>query len=161
MLKIIKSKKKLSIPVEEGSIQDNSEAVARMLKFVTNTHIGRNSIGLASNQLGLKGRVILVKIYSQTEEFDYGWSVFINPVIVSHSERMMPSIESCLSIPNKDVVVSRYDRIDIVHENLFGEESKPVRFYGQDAIVFQHEIDHLNGILMTDRRKEQLNEHSN
>ena len=149
MMKIVKDKKKLSVPVQEGSIEDNSVSVVKMQKFLANTHIGRNSIGLASNQLGLKGRVIFVKIHGEIKELNYGWCHFINPVIVSHSERMMPSIEGCLSIPDTFIEIQRPKICKVEYVDINGK-IRTQEFDGLLSTCVQHEINHLDGKLIID-----------
>jgi len=111
------------------------------------------ALGLASNQLGLEGRVILVR--NTTTK---GFKVLINPRvgIVEYRKGAERNLESCLSVKG-DYKVDRWNSIHVVHEviNLEdAEESNPVKkellqANGGLAFVIQHEIDHLNGILIS------------
>lgn len=78
--------------------------------------------------------------------------MLINPKIISHSTAMtyIPESEGCLSIDRSIVgYVPRYRRITVRAYNIHGEEVK-IKLKDYEAIVFQHEIDHLNGILFYD-----------
>ena len=161
-MKITKSKKKLNtpvIPISGGSSYDTAQ---KMDKFVRRN--GQNWLGLAANQVGLPGRVICAKIGGE-------WLYFINPVLTNKSKEKNISLESCLSVPNKQVGVERHFSVTITAWNYFlsnTELPKPIENYnyknrtneleltGQDAFVVQHEIDHLDGILMTDRKERGL-----
>ncbi len=102
---------------------------------VMNEH---NAIGLAANQIGLSVRVIVVK----------PWWVFINPVITK-SKGTIKLNEQCLSVPG-DFEVTRAREIEIECQT---SRFKPCKyeFSGIEACIIQHEIDHLNGILINDR----------
>ena len=111
----------------------------------------RPGTGLAFPQLGLLKRIIVIVDEVGEEKFDN--YVVINPVIVSHSEEMIAAEvgEGCLSV-NREVEghVPRYARVTIEG---YDEEGNKIRVRAREelAIAFQHEIDHLNGILFYDR----------
>lgn len=101
-------------------------------------------IGLAANQIGLGVKVAIIRLPDK-EKID-----LINPKIIEHSKEVVFYQESCLSLPDlkKPVTTQRYKQITI--ENGF-DKGKYV-LYGMEAIACQHEIDHLNGLLITDRQ---------
>lgn len=111
----------------------------------------RPGMGLAFPQLGISKRVII--IVHEVDEGVFDNYVFINPVIVSHSLEMIAAEagEGCLSV-NRDVEghVKRYTKVTIEGFDENGNKIK-VRAREELAIAFQHEIDHLNGILFYDR----------
>lgn len=92
------------------------------------------AIGLAAPQTGLSYCLIWIK--------DFGY--LINPKIVSISEEMIPSYESCLSIPNETFTVQRHKKITIVYKDERFKLKRKV-FRDRWAIIAQHEIDHLHG----------------
>ncbi|HMN59937.1 MAG TPA: peptide deformylase [Anaerolinea sp.] len=108
-------------------------------------------VGLAAPQVGLSMRLIVVE-YGDDEDEDAPKKLYavVNPEIVSASEEMVEGVEACLSIPRIMGEVERHDKIVVKGLNRFG---KPVKYKlsGWFARVFQHEIDHLDGILFTDR----------
>ncbi len=144
-MKIIKDKIHLSKICNSVSYKESKKIANKMILFMlSNKNINNNSIGLACNQLGLSGRVIIVKINNK-------WVYFINPTITYKSKDTITTGEKCLSVPKKEIKIKRAKEIKI--EFLFegSENSKPSNYKYMDAIVIQHEIDHLNGILITDK----------
>ncbi len=111
----------------------------------------RPGMGLAFPQLGLNKRIII--IVHEVEEGVFDEYVFVNPKIVSYSEEMIAAEvgEGCLSV-NRDVEghVPRYARVTVEGYDIDGNKIK-VRAREELSIAFQHEIDHLNGILFFDR----------
>jgi peptide deformylase len=112
-------------------------------------------VGLAAPQIGLSDRLIVVEYYEneQAEEVEDEakkkvW-VMLNPEIVKASEEKVMGVEGCLSIPNLVGEVERHEAIQIKALNRRGQ---PMRLKAQGwlARIFQHEIDHLNGVVFTD-----------
>ena len=111
----------------------------------------RPGMGLAFVQLGILKRIIVI-VY-EYEEGKFENYVVINPVIVSNSIEMIATDagEGCLSV-NKEIEghVKRYARVTVEGFDCDGNKIK-IRAREDLAIAFQHEIDHLNGILFYDR----------
>ena len=110
----------------------------------------RPGIGLAAPQINVSKRMIAVHVTDEKGTL-YSYALF-NPKIISHSvERCyLTRGEGCLSV-DREVpgYVPRYARITVTGVTLDGEEVK-LRLKDLPAIVFQHEIDHLNGIMFYD-----------
>ena len=108
-------------------------------------------MGMAFPQLGISKRIIIIVHEHDDGKFDN--YVVINPVIVSNSSEMIAAEagEGCLSV-NRDVDghIPRHARVTVEG---FDEEGNKIRVRAREelAIAFQHEIDHLNGILFFDR----------
>ena len=132
---------KVCEPVDYKTSRQNANQMIRFL--LSNRNIESNSIGLACNQLGLDGRILLIKQGNK-------WERIINPVILNRSDETIITEEKCLSIKKKSVKVERHTSIKI-YQDVKELEEKVMEFSGLDAIVIQHEIDHLNGILITDK----------
>jgi len=110
----------------------------------------RPGIGLAAPQINVSKRMIAVHVTDDQGKL-YSYALF-NPKIISHSvERAFLSTgEGCLSVDEQHAgYVPRYARVTVKGVDLEGNEVQ-VRVKGLPAIVFQHEIDHLNGILFYD-----------
>lgn len=111
----------------------------------------RPGMGLAFPQLGINERIIV--IVHEYDEGKFNNYVFVNPKIVSYSDEMIAAEagEGCLSV-NRDVEghIKRHARVTVEGFDLNGDKIK-VRAREELAIAFQHEIDHLNGILFYDR----------
>jgi len=114
-------------------------------------------VGLAAPQIGLSERLIVVEYYEHEEDESEEnedapkkvWAV-LNPEIVKASEEKLMGIEGCLSIPNLVGEVERYAAVQVKGLNRHGKPMK-IKAEGWLARIFQHEIDHLNGVLFTDR----------
>jgi len=112
-------------------------------------------VGLAAPQIGLSDRIIVIEYYEREEDEENEdapkkvWAV-INPEIVKASEETMMGIEGCLSIPGLLGEVERHAEVQVKGFNRHGKPMK-VKAKGWLARIFQHEIDHLNGVLFTER----------
>lgn len=95
----------------------------------------KKGLGLAAPQVGIPVRVAVVLVNGFSR-------VLINPVVLWQSLTRATEVEGCLSLPGVGVPVSRPVAIML--------EGEPVPFEGLIARVVQHEIDHMNGILITD-----------
>lgn len=110
-----------------------------------------NGVGLAAPQINHSVRLIVIEILPDRREGEKGVKVALcNPEIVKASDEMVPDIEACLSIPGWYGEVPRHRWVVVKAQN---PEGKEVRIKAEDyyARVLQHEIDHLNGVLFTDR----------
>lgn len=110
----------------------------------------RPGMGLAAPQMGVNEKFFVVCHEEEDGKFkDY---VLVNPKMISHSEELIYAGEGegCLSV-NREVIgiVPRYARVTFIGYDEFGN---PVKYRAREelAIAFQHEMDHLNGILFVD-----------
>jgi len=119
-------------------------------------------VGLAAPQVNIGQQLIVVE-HAENDEEDEDIEemesappkpkklfVMINPEIVKASEEKVMGIEGCLSIPGLQGEVERHEAIQVKGLNRFGKPQK-LKVDGWMARIFQHEIDHLNGVLFTDR----------
>jgi peptide deformylase len=100
--------------------------------------------GLAAPQLGVNKRVIVFKMWAFGSAF-----VMVNPVILDASGSAFDR-ESCLSLPGLSRRVERFEKLTVEYHTVKGE-SKTLTCTGMTARVIQHEVDHLDGILIIDR----------
>jgi len=111
-------------------------------------------VGLAAPQIGESLRLVVVE-YSEDEDENARPKkyVLINPEIIKRSEETVTDIEGCLSLPGLAGKVERNQAVTIKAKNRFG---KPLKIEAEDwlARIFQHEIDHLDGVLYIDRAEE-------
>ena len=126
---------------EIGEIgQDIKELAQNMVE----TMIEKNGVGLAANQVGVLKRIIVV----QTEE---GPQVFVNPEIIKKSREREKDQEGCLSLPESLYLdIKRSREVQVQALKLDGGKVK-IKAKDLQARIFQHEIDHINGILIIDR----------
>ena len=115
-------------------------------------------VGLAAPQVDISEQLIVVEYSEEEDDEDTEEEaeakpkklyVMINPVIVKASEEKVVGVEGCLSIPGIQGDVERYEAIQVKGLNRFGKPQK-IKVNGWMARIFQHEIDHLNGILFTE-----------
>lgn len=138
--------------------EEDKETLRKMLEYVINSQNPeianakglRPGIGLAAPQINVPKRMIAIHV---TDEKDQLHSyALINPKIISHSveKAYLSSGEGCLSVDDSiPGYVPRYRRVKVKAVNLDGEEVI-LKLKGLPAIVIQHEIDHLNGIMFYD-----------
>ncbi len=109
-------------------------------------------VGLAAPQVGKSDRLIVVE-YPEDDELEDSPKklyVVVNPEVKEASEETEMGIEGCLSIPNLHGEVERTIAVIVKGQTRRGQAIK-IKAQGWLARIFQHEIDHLNGIVFTDR----------
>ncbi|WP_067839834.1 peptide deformylase [Amphibacillus sediminis] len=138
--------------------EQEKKILSDMLEFLKNSQNEkiaeqyelRPGVGLAAPQLGISKRMMAVH-FEDLKGKCYSDGYF-NPKIISHSveQTYLSAGEGCLSV-DREVpgYVPRYARITVKAVNLAGEPVK-LRLRGYAAVVFQHEIDHLNGVMFFD-----------
>jgi len=126
-----------------------------LLEDMVETMRDAPGVGLAAPQIGLSDRIIVVEYYQHEEDEEDEeapkkvWAM-INPEIVKSSEETLMGVEGCLSIPGLLGEVERHAAVQVKGLNKHGKPMK-VKAKGWLARIFQHEIDHLNGVLFTER----------
>lgn len=125
------------------AVRDFDESLERLVEGMSRIMREHDGVGLAANQIGRLKR-IFVAAY-EDEEF-----AIVNPVIETRSETTEKDTEGCLSIPGARVEVERPVGITVTGQDPSGA---PVRVEAEGLLarIFQHEIDHLDGILILDR----------
>ena len=147
--------KEVTFPLSKVD-KDNIKYMLKYLKMsqideYTEKYNLRPGMGLSYVQIGVLKRIFV--ICDEIDEDKFENYIVINPKIVSESEELIyvGEGEGCLSINREvDGIVPRHARITV---DAFDEEGNPIRIRVREdlAVAFQHEIDHLNGILFTDK----------
>ena len=106
-----------------------------------------NGVGLAAPQIGLGIRLAVAEVDGK----EYYW---INPTITTHSEEKILFEEGCLSLPGQYFPIVRSESVTLKYTNEKGLPKK-LRAAGLLAVVIQHEVDHLDGILICERYQKQ------
>ncbi|MFC2696117.1 MAG: peptide deformylase [Candidatus Absconditicoccaceae bacterium] len=115
-----------------------------------------DGVGLAAPQIGENIAMIATTQWKKVPQGknadkDYlGETLLINPEIVDKSKEMQISEEACLSLPGKRGNVRRHERVIVKFQDLKGK-TKKLKYSGFNACIIQHEIDHLKGVLFTDK----------
>jgi len=121
----------------------------RMYKAMRDT--ANPGIGIAAPQVGINRNVIWVQRFDKA---DMPFELYLNPKITWHSKLTRKGKEGCLSIPDILGDVYRYYTIRLQYTDTNGVVREEL-VEGFTAVIFQHEIDHLHGLLFTDRLEEQ------
>ncbi len=102
-------------------------------------------IGLSANQVGINARFFVFIINNNSNNQQDREILAINPEIVEAIEPIVPMYEACLSFPGVNIQVPRHHKVKAKWTNEKGNVVEDV-IIGYDAVCFQHELDHLNGI---------------
>lgn len=135
--------------------QIRSAAVQKLIPqmFYTMRNIG---VGLAAPQIGLSLRLAVIEVKPLAHRADvesFPKTVVINPEILSYSKKRKPMWEGCLSLKHVAAEAVRSESVTVRYLDQHGKPHTK-KFSGFVAQVFQHEIDHLNGVLYVDRIKD-------
>lgn len=127
------------MPEYTSSLPNNE--MTELVKLLKITKKSYGGIGLSANQCGISARVFIIGI-------DEDEMVCINPKILNRSEQTIKADEGCLSFPGFYVKIARPTWIDVEFTDENGK-LKQTRLEGLTARCFEHELDHMNGILFT------------
>jgi len=130
----------------EDIIDVSDSKLKTLVQDMRETMIHANGVGIAATQVGIALRVAIVAAPETKER------VIINPRILRRSWKRWSLEEGCLSVPGSYGDVRRPWRIRVRYQDLSGKEHIETA-EGMLARVFQHEIDHLDGMLFIDRAK--------
>lgn len=136
----------INIPSELLAREDYKTLARKMVATVTSPE--QDGVGIAGPQVGLSRRIVAVKRYDLEGE---PFLVFPNIRITEYRGETEPGPEGCLSVPGKRGTVLRYRDIDIRYTSPKTLKDTTERITGFTAVIFQHECDHLDGIIYTDK----------
>lgn len=131
---------------EAEPIEEITEEVRDLADKMTEIMFRQEGIGLAAPQIGVSKQLIVVDL---EDEFH----ILANPEIAERSGEEESMEEGCLSVPGPEAPVNRAEEVVVKGINLDGEEVE-LRREGLAARVFQHEVDHVKGMLFIDRLSE-------
>lgn len=129
-----------SLPCDIPLAQEDLEVVNRMKEELT--RLGDNAVGLAGVQIGIARAIFVMK------RTDGSIIECINPRIVSQSHERSRKPEGCLSLPNMLAIIGRPKSVTLFYYDAFGSDHT-TEFHGMEAKIVAHEMDHLNGSLIT------------
>ncbi|WP_080429281.1 peptide deformylase [Burkholderia ubonensis] len=141
-----------------NSVTDFSDVHLRpLIDDMFETMRAGKGVGLAAPQIGISLRIIVFEFSGN--DFAHGEpsipaTVLINPVIIDGSGSL-DGMEGCFSVPGYIGVVSRCSEISYIAQDIDGNKVKGVA-KGLSARIIQHEVDHLNGILYSDKAKKMV-----
>jgi peptide deformylase len=121
----------------------NQDLAKGMIQFMRDSQ----AIGLAAPQIGHSLRIFVMEVQGRIR-------VCFNPEIVESSTVLAEYNEGCLSFPGSSCIIKRPDTIIVRYQDAQGDWAED-NLVGLEARCFQHELDHLDGVTMYDRQKEQ------
>lgn len=141
--------RQIAQPIDDATNSEVRELAQTMLLTLENS----GGVGLAAPQIFESKRLIVVAS-KPTKRYPYApempATVMVNPEFTPLTDTMEKDWEGCLSIPSIRALVPRYSSIRVCYTDLDGQQLE-VDFQGFVARVFQHEYDHLNGLVYLDR----------
>lgn len=143
---VLRGKARRVVDVKNSLIQKLIDDLIATVKDV-------NGVGIAAPQVYLSSRVFIVASHPSLRYPNAPKmkpTAMINPEILSHSKTKVKDWEGCLSIPGIRGLVPRYKRVEVEYTDRKGKRVKR-KFADFIARIFQHELDHLDGIVFLDR----------
>lgn len=135
----------------------NDAKLQTLIDDMIETMMDAPGVGIAAPQVAVSQRLIVVRLPDATEEDreeygDLAGKLFVvaNPKIIKTSKKMVSGVEGCLSLPGLLGEVDRYEMVVVTGQDRHGKDFR-IKAEGWLARVFQHEIDHLDGVLFIDR----------
>lgn len=138
---IITDIEKLSVRADEVDVRKDNKEVREITVALKDTIREHKTLALSAPQIGFDKRIFVIN-------FNGDLRTFVNPVI-TNIKGFELSRETCSSLPGKTFIRPRHNDIQVMYQTPLGKiESK--RFMGAAAKVFQHQLDHLDGLLLSD-----------
>lgn len=146
----IKTKEDSFLRKKSVEVEEVNEEIVSLCQQMGKLMRESGGAGLSAIQIGKNIRLFVIARHPGEEFY-----VMINPKIISSTKDFVVSPEGCLSFPGETFHVLRKGDIIVKHTMITGEE-RELRMIGFNAAVVQHEIDHLDGILVEDRNDDTL-----
>jgi peptide deformylase len=146
--------RQIAEPVINFADPEIQQLIDRMLALTQQSQ----GMGLAAPQIGRSHQIIIISSHPNSR---YPFApqmqptVLVNPKILSHSESQQKSWEGCLSVPGLRGMISRFESIEISFSDRHGKLQQ-TRYEDFVARIFQHEFDHLQGLVFVDRLESSL-----
>ncbi|KKN60992.1 hypothetical protein LCGC14_0526170 [marine sediment metagenome] len=143
---IIKDEAKLRVKCSKASILEASEIISKLERELKRScERGRSGIGLAAIQIGIPKNVVIVRVIgSNGRQYNVD---LVNAKIEKGFDKVCFRKEGCLSFPGKFVRTERYKEILVVNNDVEPHSFIATGLFG---VCIQHELDHLNGVLLPD-----------
>jgi peptide deformylase len=139
---------------EVGAEKLAGEEVQQLIDDMIETMRAANGAGLAAPQVGVPLRIAVIEVREGNPRYPYKppipLTVIVNPELTALDEATFATNEGCLSMPNVRGDLERFENVGVRYLDRDGEPHEETR-RGLTAGTFQHEVDHLDGILFVDR----------
>lgn len=139
----------VSSPLNLADISSNYFTVLKKRLLATVKDTNNPGVGIAAPQVGISKRLIIVQRFDRKGE---PFKFYINPQIIEYSQECEEGPEGCLSVPDRSESVIRSKKIVVTYTDEKTFKTRRETVEGYTAVIFQHEIDHLEGILYIDRK---------
>lgn len=131
-------------------VENIDDKIKELSQDMLETMYKNDGIGLAACQVGILKRIIVYDYLYVEEDGKKSPMVMINPVIKNRSKSMVFVEEGCLSFPDEYKEVKRHEKVTVEYTDLDGKR-KTLHAKDLEAVVIQHETDHLDGVVFLDR----------
>ncbi|NLB71396.1 MAG: peptide deformylase [Chloroflexi bacterium] len=147
-----------SLRIKAKPVRKFDKELQTLIDDMFETMRNEPGVGLAAPQIGQSLQLAVIEYAEEPENEDAPAPkpkryVLVNPEIVQRSEDMVEAMEGCLSVPGLIGLVDRHEAITVKALTRHGKPQK-IKVEGWMARIFQHEMDHLNGVLYIDRASE-------
>ena len=143
---VVLRKASLDLPARALNDPLYAQLASKMVATVTSPE--QDGVGIAGPQVGILRRIVAVQRFDKEGE---PFEVYPNIHIIATRGELAPGQEGCLSVPDRRGTVLRYRDIDIRYTVPATGRDTTERVEGFTAVIFQHETDHLDGVLYIDR----------
>ncbi len=147
-MEIITDPKNKILTSKTKEIEHINSEIKKLANDMFETMLNNNGVGLSANQVGYPLSLIVFTDPEYSKKY-----ILINPKIINTSESLCTMEEGCLSLPNTWGIVTRPEKISLEAKNIEGKKIK-YKFKDILARIVQHELDHLSGVLFTEKTKE-------
>jgi len=134
-----------ALRMRANEVEEFDEALAKLVERLEHLLHDANGLGLAATQIGVLQRVFVFQPDPETEPV-----ALVNPAFTETSDERVADDEGCLSLQGVVIPVERHERVIIEAKSVNGKDVR-LELEGLAARVVQHELDHLDGILILDR----------
>ena len=134
-----------ALRMRANEVEDFDEALSKLVERLEHLLHDANGLGLASTQIGVLQRVFVFQ-----PDPEQAPVTLVNPRLVEPSDERIADDEGCLSLQGVVIPVERHERVTVEAKGVTGEDVR-LELEGLPARVAQHELDHLDGILILDR----------
>ncbi len=121
------------------------DTIRNIAASMVDTMLANNGVGISGNQVGILKRIIVVLVNNEPK-------VMVNPEVIFTSDEVIKESEGCLSFPGQFYDVPRPQKVTVKYRNLSGHPMLETH-EGLTARCLLHEIDHLDGVVFTDRKE--------
>lgn len=137
-----------------NEIKNFDTKLKQLTDFMISVMRKADGMGLAAPQIGKSLRIAVIEYKPKEDEKEnlipVPLTILVNPKIIKYSTTKKTSEEGCLSLPDINLDIARAEKVTVIHRDIEGARHR-MNAEGLTARMVQHEVDHLDGILITDR----------